>query len=112
MWKVTVNQQTLNNWSVFWDNYSKIDTDTNDKQFVVRLFLDKSIRKYFERKPLRGQTIIGEDKDGSIEIEIKISNTMEILPLILYYIPYIKVLEPQSLADEIKDRVQGYLKEI
>lgn len=27
----------INNWSVFWDNYSKIDTDTNDKQFVVRL---------------------------------------------------------------------------
>ena len=83
-----------------------------DEQFVVRLFIDKEIKKYFERKPLRGQTIIGEDKDGSIEIEIKISNTMEILPLILYYIPYIKVLEPQSLADEIKDRVQGYLKEI
>ena len=83
-----------------------------DEQFVVRLFIDKEIKKYFERKPLRGQTIIGEDKDGSIEIEIKISNTMEILPLILYYIPYIKVLEPQSLADEIKDRVQWYLKEI
>ena len=83
-----------------------------DEQFVVRLFIDKEIKKYFERKPLRGQTIIGEDKDGSIEIEIKISNTMEILPLILYYIPYIKVLEPQSLANEIKDRVQGYLEEI
>ena len=83
-----------------------------DEQFVVRLFIDKEVKKYFERKPLRGQTIIGEDKDGSIEIEIKISNTMEILPLILYYIPYIKVLEPQSLADEIKNRVQGYLKEI
>ena len=83
-----------------------------DEQFVVRLFIDKSIRKYFERKPLRGQTITGEDKDGSMEIEIKISNNMEILPLILYYITYIKVLEPQSLADEIKDRVQGYLKEI
>ena len=83
-----------------------------DVQFRVRLFIDKQIRKYFERKPLRGQSIIGEDKDGSIEIEIKISNNMEILPLILYYIPYIKVLEPQSLANEIKDRVQGYLKEI
>ena len=83
-----------------------------DVQFRVRLFIDKQIRKYFERKPLRGQSIIGEDKDGSIEIEIKISNNMEILPLILYYIPYIKVLEPQSLADEIKDRVQGYLEEI
>ena len=83
-----------------------------DEQYSVRLFIDKQIRKYFERKPLRGQSIIGEDKDGSIEIEIKISNNMEIIPLILYYVPYIKVLEPQHLADEIKDRVQGYLKEI
>ncbi len=83
-----------------------------DEQFVVRLFIDKSIRKYFERKPLRGQAIMGEDKDGSIEIEIKISNTMEIVPLILYYIPYIKVLEPQFLADEIKEKVEDYLKDI
>ncbi|MFY4758504.1 WYL domain-containing protein [Aliarcobacter butzleri] len=83
-----------------------------DEQFVVRLFIDKSIRKYFERKPLRGQTIIGEDKDGSIEIEIKLTHEMEIMPLILYYIPYIKVLEPQWLADDVKERVQEYLKEI
>ncbi len=81
-------------------------------QYSVRLLLDKQIRKYFERKPLRGQSIIGEDLDGYIEIEIKISNNMEIIPLILYYIPYIKVLEPQHLADQIKDKVQGYLKEI
>ena len=83
-----------------------------DELFSVRLFIDKTVRKYFERKPLRGQAIMGEDKDGSIEIEIKISNTMEIIPLILYYIPYIKVLEPQFLADEVKEKVQGYLKEI
>ena len=83
-----------------------------DEQFVVRLFIDKSIRKYFERKPLRGQTIIGEDKDGSIEIEIKLTHEMEIMPLIFWYIPFIKVLEPQWLADEVKERVQGYLKEI
>lgn len=83
-----------------------------DKEFIVRLFLNKEIKKYFERKPLRGQTIIGEDKDGSIEIEIKISHEMEIIPLILYYIPYIKVLEPQWLADMIKDRVNNYSKEL
>lgn len=83
-----------------------------DEQFVVRLFIDKSIRKYFERKPLRGQTIVGEDKDGSIEIEIKLTHEMEIMPLIFWYIPFIKVLEPQWLADEVKERVQGYLKEI
>ena len=83
-----------------------------DEPYSVRLFLSKEIKKYFERKPLKGQALIGEDKDGSIEIEIKITNEMEIIPLILYYIPYIKVLEPQWLADEIKDKVQGYLKEL
>ncbi|RXI29659.1 transcriptional regulator [Arcobacter defluvii] len=83
-----------------------------DEQFSVRLFIDKNVRKYFERKPLKGQTIIGVDKDGSIEIEIKITNEMEIIPLILYYIPYIKVIEPQWLADGVKEKVQGYLKEI
>ena len=83
-----------------------------DEQFSVRLFLDKDIRKYFERKPLKGQTIIGVDKDGSMEIEIKITNEMEIIPLILYYIPYIKVLEPQWLAEKIKKRIDKYSKEI
>lgn len=83
-----------------------------DEQFVVRLFIDKNIKKYFERKPLRGQTIVGEDKDGSIEIEIKLTHEMEIIPLILWYIPYIKVLEPQWLAADVKSRVQEYLKEI
>ncbi|MCG3661985.1 WYL domain-containing protein [Aliarcobacter butzleri] len=83
-----------------------------DEQFVVKLFIDKNIRKYFERKPLRGQIITGVDKDGSIEIEIKLTHEMEIIPLIFWYMPYIKILEPQWLADDIKERVQGYLKEI
>ena len=83
-----------------------------DEQFPVKLFLDKNIRKYFERKPLRGQTIIGEDRDGSIEIEIKLTHEMEIMPLIFWYMPHIKVLEPQWLADDVKEKVQEYLKEI
>ena len=83
-----------------------------DEQFPVKLFVDKNIRKYFERKPLRGQSITGEDKDGSIQIEIKITNEMEIIPLIFWYIPYIKVLEPQWLADMVKERVENYVKEI
>ena len=37
---------------------------------------------------------------------------MEIQPLILWYIPFIKVLEPQWMADNVKEKIQGYLKEI
>ena len=52
------------------------------------------------------------EKNKKSECKIKLTHEMEIIPLILYYIPYIKVLEPQWLADDVKERVQGYLKEI
>lgn len=76
-----------------------------DKPFVVRLLVEESVRKYFERKPLNSQIITGKDKDGSIEIELEINHEMEILPLV-YYIPYIKVLEPDFIADKVKEVVR------
>lgn len=83
-----------------------------DIPFSVSLLLDKTIVKYFQRKPLRGQTITGEDQDGSVEITIEITDEMEILPLIFWYIPYIKVLEPQWLADNVKEKIGNYYKSI
>lgn len=56
--------------------------------------------------------VMGEDRDGSIEIEIKITHEMEIKTLIYWYIPHIKVLEPQWLVDIIKEDVSKFLKEI
>lgn len=85
--------------------------DINEK-FYVRLCVDKGIRKFFERKPLPNQQIMRENSDGSIEIEIQITHPMEIKPLIFYYLPRIKVIEPQSLADEILADIERYLKEI
>lgn len=80
--------------------------------FSVRLFVEKEIRKYFERKPLPSQMIVGKDKDGSIEIEIKITHEMEIIPIVFHYIPYIKVLEPQWLSNKIKKTTTRYLEEL
>lgn len=80
--------------------------------FSVRLFIEAPIVKYFQRKPLKTQKILGKDKDGSLEIEVQISNEMEILPLIYSYMPYIKVLEPRSLQESIKKTLKAYLKSI
>ncbi len=83
-----------------------------EEPFIVRLLLNKNIRKYFERKPLRGQSVMGQDNDGSLEIEIRITHEMEIIPLILWYLPNIKVLEPQWLAKKVKAKVMQYLDEL
>lgn len=86
--------------------------DLDAKAFTVRLFVEKDIVKYFERKPLRAQHIESRYPDGTAEITIEATHEMDVLPLVLWYIPHVKVTEPQWLADKIKGRLEGYLKEI
>lgn len=83
-----------------------------EKSFIVRLWIDKVVKKYFERKPLPNQQIMCENEDGSIEIEVQVTHIMEIKPLVFYYLPHIKVIEPSSLADDILAEMEGYIKEI
>lgn len=84
----------------------------HEKSFIVRLWIDKVVKKYFERKPLPNQQIMCENEDGSIEIEVQVTHTMEIKPLVFYYLPHIKVIEPSSLADDILAEMERYIKEI
>ena len=83
-----------------------------EKSFIVRLWIDKVVKKYFERKPLSNQQIMCENEDGSIEIEVQVTHIMEIKPLVFYYLPHIKVIEPSSLADDILVEMDRYIKEI
>lgn len=93
-------------------NANSIWFDLDKELFDVHLLIDKDIAKYFERKPLKGQAIFGQDTDGSIELVLSITDEMEILPLIFWYIPHIKVLEPQWLADKVKEKVIAYVNSI
>ena len=56
------------------------------------------------------QTITKENKDGSLIVEAKASQFMEVIPSILRWIPFITVLQPDDLKAEIKDLVSNYLK--
>lgn len=70
--------------------------------YIVTLHIHKTIAKYFERKLISiTQRIIKTYQDGSIEIELYITDDMEIIPTIQKYLPYIKVIEPSSLYKKI-----------
>ena len=86
--------------------------DLDAEVFDVHLLLDKQIVTYFERKPLKGQTIVGKDTDGSVEIIVPITHEMEIVPLVFWYIPYIKILEPQWIGDIVKNEIVKYIKSL
>ena len=80
------------------------------KPFLVRLWVDSKVAKYFKRKKISPNQHLDENKDGSLDITLHITSYMEIAPLVLMWIPNVVVLEPQELKDFIKKSVEKYLR--
>jgi predicted DNA-binding transcriptional regulator YafY len=77
----------------------------------VRLLLGASVSKYFLRKPISSsQRVIKEYENDEVEIELRISNEMEIIPLIQRYLPHIIIVEPESLANSVLENIEKYLQ--
>ncbi|MGD9553421.1 MAG: helix-turn-helix transcriptional regulator [Arcobacteraceae bacterium] len=80
--------------------------------FEVKLFIDSTITKYFHRKPIsKTQIIEKEYANGNLEIKLMITHEMEILPLIKYWLPYIKIIEPIWLSDILHEQINLYYKD-
>lgn len=85
--------------------------DSTVKPFDVRLWADKEIAKYFERRPIsKTQRIVSKDNDGSIEISITITDFGEIMPTIKYWIPNLLVLSPIELKQCMEDAARAFLE--
>ena len=81
-----------------------------NEPFTVRLLVEKEVLMRFERIPLKSQVIESRFPDGSAELTVEVTHKMEILPLIQHFMPYIKIIEPQWLLDELKDTMKNYFK--
>ncbi len=79
----------------------------------VLLRVGADVVPYFKAAAyLPDQRIVRTDKDGSILLATRVSHLMEVRPTILRWMPFIKVLKPRELRDEIKGVVRAYLKEM
>lgn len=48
--------------------------------------------------------------DGSVTVKAVIHHPMELVPLVLHWIPEITIMEPAGLRDDIKGRIKTYLE--
>ena len=76
------------------------------KPFTAHLLADESIADRLRGAPLSPtQKIVREHKDGSIEITLSITHALEILPLIGYFLGALQILSPDTLKDELKEKL-------
>lgn len=77
--------------------------------FEVRLSITPEIAKFFRRKPLSKKQVIScVGIDGSMEITIKITHEMEIIPIVQYWMPNMRVIEPEWVHEQIMENIKGY----
>ncbi|MFA6192980.1 MAG: WYL domain-containing protein [Sulfurimonas sp.] len=83
--------------------------DYESEEIEVILLVDKEIASIFNRIKLNpSQRIMRTNSDGSLEVSICITHEMEIVPFIQKWIPYIKVIEPESIQQTISDNIKKF----
>ena len=87
--------------------------DTNwfsDDKFKVMLEIKNEAMEYFKRKEfLPNYKVVQEDEDKII-ISTEVAYDDEILRVVKYWLPFIKILEPKNLRDKFKELLRDYLR--
>ena len=84
----------------------------NAEPITVQLYCESNVSIYFIRKPLSSnQRTLTKYENGGIDIELEITDFLEIIPTIQRYIPYVKVIKPKELSQKINQNLQKYIKD-
>ena len=100
-----------------WDSH--IDTQltsqdsiwlSEEKQEVV-LKISRDVASYFKRRQLIANQIIEKElEDGGLIVSAKMGHPNQILPIVRYWIPNIRIISPEYLQAELEKGVTEYLE--
>jgi len=92
------------------DNSISIWFNHTVEPYRVTLSIAKEVAKYFQRKPIsKTQRVENIYEDGSIDISVEITNDMEIILLVKYWVPHIRVREPVEIQASIEMELLNYI---
>lgn len=65
---------------------------------------------YFERRPLiSGQKVDKTLEDGSLIVSGPIAHPNQILPVVRYWLPHVRIISPEGLQAELESQLRTYL---
>lgn len=89
---------------------SSIWFDNTKEPFEVKIEVEKEITKYIQRKPISPSQIFESiNEDDSSIIIVKITHEMEIIPIIKYWLPHMRILEPKWIDELIVADLKKYI---
>jgi predicted DNA-binding transcriptional regulator YafY len=81
----------------------------SDKKEVV-LKITKEAASYFRRRKLIANQVIEKElEDGGLIVSGKVAHPNQILPIVRYWIPSVRIISPEGLQADMENQMQGYL---
>lgn len=79
-------------------------------KFEVILSIDHEIAFHFQqRQLLPEQQVIKKLDDGGLLLSSRITHKTQLLPLVRYWLPNIKIVNPEDLQQELESELKNYL---
>ncbi|QWT20155.1 WYL domain-containing protein [Bacillus sp. NP157] len=76
--------------------------------FEVVLKVASRAAYYFQRRKLVPRQEITDESDGELTIRATVSHSSQVLPIVRYWIPHVRLVEPAWLRDELIAELTGY----
>ena len=80
-----------------------------DKTEVVLKVSSEVASHFSTRQLLPEQSTIKALDDGSLLLSSKVTHEMQILPLVNYWIPHLRIVSPDSWQQKVEEGLKGYL---
>ena len=83
---------------------------SDDKNEIV-LKIDSEVAGYFKRRKLIANQVIEKElEDGGLIISAKVGHPNQVVPIVRYWIPHIRIISPEGLQVEMESEISAYLK--
>ena len=83
---------------------------SNENKFEVIIKVSSEVAEYFQRRDLVvGQVVEKELTDGGLIISTRVSHKNEVLPVVQYWLPHLRIISPEDLQQEMETGMRQYL---
>lgn len=81
----------------------------DDKKEIV-LKIAKEVADYFKRRKLIANQVIEKElEDGGLIVSAKVGHPNQVLPIVRYWIPHIRVISPEGLQADLESELSSYI---
>lgn len=78
------------------------------KEIVLKIA--REVASYFKRRKLIANQVLEKElEDGGLIVSAKVGHLNQVLPIVRYWIPHIRIISPEGLQGELERELTGYV---